>query len=39
MSSIVLDLQQEVLKPECDVLNALRKAQQIPRLLMKFYGK
>lgn len=29
MSSIVLDLQQEVLKPECDVLNALRKAHLI----------
>lgn len=26
MSSLVLDLQQEVLKPDCDILNALRKA-------------
>lgn len=29
MSSIVLELQQEVLKPECDILNALRKAHLI----------
>lgn len=29
MSSIVLDLQQEVLKPDCDILNALRKAHLI----------
>lgn len=29
MSSIVLELQQEVLKPDCDVLNALRKAHVI----------
>lgn len=29
MSSLVLDLQQEVLKPDCDVLNALRKAHLI----------
>lgn len=29
MSSIVLDLQQEVLKPDCDVLNSLRKAHLI----------
>lgn len=26
MSSLVLDLQQEILKPDCDILNALRKA-------------
>lgn len=26
MGSIVLELQQEVLKPDCDILNALRKA-------------
>lgn len=29
MSSIVLELQQEVLKPECDILSALRKAHVI----------
>lgn len=29
MSSLVLDLQQEVLKPECDILNALRRAHLI----------
>ena len=29
MSSLVLDLQQEVLKPDCDVLNSLRKAHLI----------
>lgn len=29
MSSLVLDLQQEVLKPDCDILNALRKAHLI----------
>ena len=29
MSSIVLDLQKEALSPECDVLNALRKAHLI----------
>lgn len=29
MSSIVLDLQQEVLKPDCDILNSLRKAHLI----------
>lgn len=29
MSSAVLDLQQEILKPECDILNALRKARLI----------
>lgn len=29
MSSLVLDLQQEVLKPDCDVLNVLRKAHLI----------
>ena len=29
MSSIVLDLQKEVLNPDCDVLNALRKAHLI----------
>lgn len=29
MSSAVLDLQQEILKPECDILNALRKAHLI----------
>lgn len=29
MDSIVLELQQEVLKPECDILNALRKAHLI----------
>lgn len=26
MSSLVLDLQQEILKPDCDIVNALRKA-------------
>lgn len=29
MSSIVLELRQEVLKPDCDILNALRKAHVI----------
>lgn len=29
MSSLVLDLQQEVLKPDCDILSALRKAHLI----------
>ncbi len=29
MGSLVLDLQQEVLKPDCDILNALRKAHLI----------
>lgn len=29
MSSIVLELQQELLKSDCDVLNALRKAHVI----------
>jgi len=29
MSGLVIDLQQEVLKPDCDVLNALRKAHLI----------
>lgn len=29
MSSLVLDLQQEVLKPDCDILNALRRAHLI----------
>ena len=29
MSSLVLDLQQEVLKPDCDILNSLRKAHLI----------
>ncbi len=29
MSSLVLDLQQEVLRPDCDILNALRKAHLI----------
>lgn len=29
MDSIVLELQQEVLKPDCDILNALRKAHVI----------
>ncbi len=29
MSSIVLDLQKEVLEPDCDILNALRKAHLI----------
>ena len=29
MGSLVLDLQQEVLKPDCDVLNSLRKAHLI----------
>lgn len=29
MSSLVLDLQQDVLKPDCDVLNSLRKAHLI----------
>ena len=40
MSSIVLDLQQEVLKPECDVLNALRKAHLIAsKLKLKEFDK
>ena len=29
MGSLVLDLQQEVLNPDCDILNALRKAHLI----------
>ena len=29
MGSLVLDLQQEVLKPDCDILNSLRKAHLI----------
>lgn len=29
MSSLVLDLQHEVLKPDCNILNALRKARLI----------
>ena len=29
MGSLILDLQQEVLKPDCDILNALRKAHLI----------
>ena len=29
MSSLVLDLQQEILKSDCDILNALRKAHLI----------
>ena len=29
MDSLVLDLQQDVLKPDCDILNALRKAHLI----------
>ena len=38
MSSIVLELQQEVLKPECDILSALRKAHVIASKL-KLQGK
>lgn len=29
MDSLLRDLQQEVLKPDCDILNALRKAHLI----------
>lgn len=40
MSSIVLDLQQEVLKPDCDILNALRKAHLIAsKLKLKEFDK
>lgn len=40
MSSIVLDLQQEVLKPDCDILNALRKAHLIAsKLKLKEFYK
>mgnify|MGYP003217538418 CR=1 FL=1 len=40
MASIVLDLQKEILSPNCDIVNVLRKAQLIAvklNILMKYH--